>query len=289
MKFGTYYAYWEQEWKADYLYYVDKVAKLGFDILEVGAVDIGDMTDDQIKAIRDRAGEKGISMTAGMGMPKTCDMTSTDPAVRQAGMDRLKKAIVGMEKLGVTLIGGILYSYWPYDYNEPVDKPAAWARAVAGMREVAGFAADHGVTLGMEVVNRFEHYMLNTAEECIQFVKDIDRKNIRVMLDCFHMNIEEDYFGDAIRATGDLLCHFHIGEANRKVPGQGHMDWDDIGRGLRDIGYRGAVVMEPFVKPGGTVGREIKVWRDLSKGADVDRLDAEIAEALQFVKKKFLG
>ncbi len=189
----------------------------------------------------------------------------------------------------VNLIGGILYSYWPYDYTQPVDKPASWKLAVQGMRDVAGFAADHGVTLGMEVVNRFEHYMLNTAEEGIRFVKEVDRPNVRVMLDCFHMNIEEDWHGDAIRATGDLLCHFHIGEANRKVPGQGHMPWDEIGKGLRDIGYDKAVVMEPFVKPGGTVGREIKVWRDLSNGADGERLDREIAEALQFVKKKFVG
>ncbi len=289
MKFGTYYAYWTQEWKADYHYFIDKVKKIGFDILEVGAADIGAMTDDEIKAIRDHAGEAGISMTAGMGMPREYDLTSTDAACRERGMDRLRKAIVGMEKLGVNLIGGILYSYWPYDYTQPVDKPASWKLAVQGMRDIAGFAADHGVTLGMEVVNRFEHYMLNTAEEGIRFVKEVDRPNIRVMLDCFHMNIEEDWHGDAIRATGDLLCHFHIGDANRKVPGQGHMPWDEIGKGLRDIGYDKAVVMEPFVKPGGTVGREIKVWRDLSNGADEERLDREIAEALQFVKKKFVG
>lgn len=289
MRFGTYYAYWEQEWKADYIHYLDKVAGLGFDILEVGAADIGDMTDDEIKRIRDFAGEKGVAMTAGMGMPKSCDMTSTDPAIRENGMNRLKKAITGLNKLGVSMLGGILYSYWPYDYNEPVDKPAAWARAVKSMQDIAPFAEDHGVTIGMEVVNRFEHYMLNTAEEGVRFVKDVDRKNIRVMLDCFHMNIEEDHHGDAIRSVGDLLCHFHIGECNRKVPGQGHMPWDEIGQALRDVKFVGGVVMEPFVKPGGTVGREIKVFRDLSNGADEARLDEEIAESLRFVRQKFLG
>ena len=289
MKFGTYYAYWEQEWKADYLYYIDKVAKLGFDVLEVGAVDIGDMPDDQIKRIKDAAAAAGISLTAGMGMPKAFDVSSPDAATRQKGMERLRKAIVGMEKLGVPFIGGILYSYWPCDYTQPVDKPGARERGIASMKEMADFAADHNVGLMMEVVNRFEHFLLNTAEEGVAFVRDIDKKNVKVMLDCFHMNIEEDFMGDAIRLAGDLLGHFHIGECNRRVPGKGHMPWDDMGKALRDINYTGAVVMEPFVKPGGTVGSEIKVWRDLSNGASVEQMDRDIGEALKFVRKKFLG
>ncbi len=289
MKIGTYYAYWEQEWKADYLYYIDKVARLGFDILEVGAADIAGMSDDQIKRIKDLAAEKGISMTAGIGMPQNCDVSSDDPAIRENGYNRLKGAIVAMEKLGVPIIGGIIYSYWPADYTKPVDKPAVRARALASTKMMADFAADHNVNLGIEIVNRFEHFLLNTSEEGVAFVKEVDKKNVKVMLDCFHMNIEEDYLGDAIRRAGDLLGHFHIGECNRKVPGQGHMDWDDMGKALRDINYQGAVVMEPFVKPGGTVGREIKVWRDLSNGADMAKLDADIAESVKFVRRKFNG
>lgn len=289
MKFGTYYAYWEQEWKADYLYYIDKVAKLGFDLLEVGAADMSDMSDAKLKEIKDAAAAAGITMTAGIGMPQNCDVSSTDPATVQRGHDRLVKAFVALEKLGIDIIGGIIYSYWPCDYTKPVDKPGVRARAIDSTRKMADAAANHGVSLGIEIVNRFEHFLLNTAEEGVAFVKEVDKKNVKVMLDCFHMNIEEDYMGDAIRYTGDLLGHFHIGECNRKVPGQGHMPWAEMGQALRDINYRGAVVMEPFVKPGGTVGREIKVWRDLSNGADMARMDAEIGEALKFVRGKFLG
>ncbi|MCC8180062.1 MAG: sugar phosphate isomerase/epimerase [Planctomycetes bacterium] len=289
MKFGTYYAYWEQEWKADYLHYIDKVAKLGFDILEVGAHDISQMSDDEIKRIKDAAAAAGITMTAGIGMPADCDISSDDAQIVENGMNRLKGGIVAMEKLGVPIIGGIIYSYWPCDYTRPVDKPGVRARAVAGTKKIADFAADHNVVLGIEIVNRFEHFLLNTSEEGVAFVKEVDKKNVVVMLDCFHMNIEEDFMGDAIRTAGPLLGHFHIGECNRKVPGKGHMPWDDMGKALRDINYTGAVVMEPFVKPGGTVGKEIKVWRDLSNGASVEQMDKDIAESLVFVREKFLG
>ncbi len=105
------------------------------------------------------------------------------------------------------------------------------------------------------------------------------------LLDYESVDIEEDFLGYAIRATGNLLGHSHIGEYNRKVPGRGYMPWDDVGQVLRDIDYSGCVVMVPFVRMDGTVGREIWVWRDLSEGADATRLDADISEALQYVRK----
>lgn len=109
------------------------------------------------------------------------------------------------------------------------------------------------------------------------------------MLDCFHMNIEEDSFYDAIVSTGKYLGHFHVGEANRKVPGKGRIPWNEIGRALRDIGYDGGVVMEPFVCMGGGVGQDIKVWRDLSNNASPEQLDADIAESCAFLRKALEG
>lgn len=289
MKFGTYFAYWEQEWSGDYVAYCHKVAKLGFDILEVSADGLMNrMSASEVEDMKKAADDEGIGLTAGLGFPPNSDMSSADPEVRRRGLDLMGKMLPLLRKAGIDRVGGVIFASWPYDYNIPVDKPAAWARSVESMKAAADIAADNGVTLMCEVVNRFEHYMLNTSKEAVQFVKDIDKPNVKVMLDSFHMNIEEDFMGDAIRHAGPLLGHFHIGECNRKVPGKGHMPWDDIGQGLRDINYQGAVVMEPFVRMGGTVGKQIHVWHDLSDGADDAKLDADIAQALKFVKGKFL-
>jgi D-psicose/D-tagatose/L-ribulose 3-epimerase len=287
VRFGTYFAYWEQEWDADYPLYCGKAASLGFDILEIAAASLADATDRKLAELKEAASRNGIGLTACIGLPKQYDVSSADNGVRRAGLEYLRRIIAGMEKAGIHALGGITYAYWPYDYSVPVSKAGAWERSVRSVRETADFAAAHGVTLMLEVVNRFEQYLINDAREAVDFVLQADRPNVKIMLDCFHMNIEEDNMGDAIRLAGNLLGHFHIGECNRKVPGKGRMPWKEMGEALRQIGYDGAVVMEPFVRMGGTVGNNIKVWRDLSGGADNAKLDRDIAGALQFVKTAF--
>jgi D-psicose/D-tagatose/L-ribulose 3-epimerase len=162
-----------------------------------------------------------------------------------------------------------------------LDKRPAMERSIGSLRRVAPLAEALGVVLNVEVVNRFEQYLLNTSAEAIAYVREVDSPNVRLMLDTFHLNIEEDQIGAAIVAAGDLLGHFHIGEANRMPPGRGHMPWNEVVSALRQINYQGAIVMEPFLQVGGEVGRDIRVYRDLSAGLD---LDAEARDALAFTR-----
>lgn len=155
------------------------------------------------------------------------------------------------------------------------------------MKELADAAQNYGIELNCEVLNRFEQYLLNDAAEGVAFVKAVDKPNVKVMLDTFHMNIEEDDFASAIRSCEGYLGHFHIGEANRKVPQAGRMPWTEIAKALKDINYNGYLVMEPFVSPGGGVGEDIKVWRDLSDNADAAKLDQDITESVRFVREVF--
>lgn len=289
IKFGTYFAYWEQDWNTDYLKYVKKVAELGFDVLEVGAAGIVKMSDEALAALKLEAQKYNIILTAGIGLPKIYDVSSEDENIRLAGIAFMKKILDALAKADIHALGGTVYSYWPCDYSLPINKPAARIQSIKSVQELADYAAQYEITLLIETLNRFEQFLVNDAAEAIDYVKNIGKANVKVMLDCFHMNIEEDHMGDAIRNTGKLLGHFHIGECNRKVPGKGHMPWAEMGQALRDIHYEGIVVMEPFVRQGGIVGSDIKVWRDLSDGADEMKLDADIKEALQFVKNQFIG
>lgn len=286
MKIGTYFAYWAQEWKVDYFRYIEKAKQAGFDVLEVSSGILA-LSDDELTALRDAAKEAGLVLTACLGLTKDMDVSSADGATRAKGIDYMNRLFVAMDKADIRKVGGIIYAYWPCDYSQPVDKPAVRERSIKSVRELADEAARFGIELEIEVVNRFEHFLINDAKEAVQYVKDVARPNVKVMLDCFHMNIEEDNMGDAIRYAGEHLGHFHIGECNRKVPGKGHMPWEELGQALRDIGYQGYVVMEPFVKMGGGVGSDIKVWRDLSEDADEAGMDAEIAESVKFVRSKF--
>ncbi|QKI81542.1 sugar phosphate isomerase/epimerase family protein [Kroppenstedtia eburnea] len=287
MKYGVYFAYWEDSWDVDFEKYVRKVKKLGLDILEVAALGLVNLPEQKLERLKQLAEQHDIILTAGIGLPKEYDVSSTDKTVRRNGITFVKKVMDAMHQAGIHRIGGTVYSYWPVDYSGPFDKPAARKHSIESVRELAEYARQYNITLLIETLNRFEQFLLNDAEEAVAYVKEVNKPNVKVMLDTFHMNIEEDHIADAIRYTGDHLGQLHIGEANRKVPGKGSMPWTEIGQALKDIRYDGYVVMEPFVKTGGQVGRDIKLWRDLSGNATEEQLDRELAESLEFVKAAF--
>ena len=283
MKIGIYYSYWEHEWRGDYHRHIDRVADLGFDILELSCASLP--TDRaELISLRDHARDRGISLTGGHGPGVNASLCSDDPAIVSNAKAELTGHLKQLELLDAHVVGGGLYSYWPVDYNRPFDKARDWANAVRNVREMSFVAADHGVTLALEVLNRFEGYLINTSAECRRFVEEVDHPHTGIMLDTFHMNIEEDSFAGAIRTAGNLLKHVHLGEANRRVPGKGRLPWREIGNALNEIGYDGACVMEPFVMQGGTVGQQIRVWRELEQDVSEQALDADAKESLQFMR-----
>jgi D-psicose/D-tagatose/L-ribulose 3-epimerase len=289
MKYGIYVAYWLNEWAADYKKYIDKTAELGFDILEISCAAFSNQytTDAQLEELRDHAREKGVILTAGYGPGAEQNLSSANEQVVKNAFVFFRSTLEKLKLMNIKTFGGGLYSYWPVDYSKPIDKAGDWKRAVKNIGEVAKIAADCDVVLGMEVLNRFEGYLLNTCAEALQFVNEVNHPNVKIMLDTFHMNIEEDNIAGAIRLAGDKLGHLHLGEQNRKVPGKGSMPWNEIGLALQDINYQGGVVMEPFVMQGGTIGSDIKVWRDMLPDTSASILDQDARGALQFVKHVF--
>ena len=289
MKYGIYNAYWTKEWSSDYEYYIKKVKSLGFDILEISCAALQNdyTTAEQLVNLKKCAQENEIILTAGYGPTKEQNICSPDGQIVKRAMNFFTELIPKLNLMDIKILGGGLYSYWPLDMSMPMDKERDIDRAICNMRVLSKIAEEYDVTLGMEVLNRYESYMMNTCEEALAFVDAVGSSHVKIMLDTFHMNIEEDNMGAAIRLAGDKLCHLHIGEQNRRVPGKGSIAWTEVGQALRDINYQGAVVMEPFVMRGGTIGKEIKVWRDLVKNASEEILDQDAAGALQFVKQVF--
>ena len=289
MKHGIYYAYWEDMWGADYLPYIEKIAKLGFDFLEIGCTPVNDFSKETLRDLRKCADDNGVFLTGGYGPSADRNLGSANPQYVQNAKDFYAKLFENFETLGIDTIGGGLYSYWPADYTQPIDKAGDWERSVKNVREVGRMAADHGVHFCLEVLNRFEGYLLNTCAEAVQFVDQVGLPNVHVMLDTFHMNIEEDDIADAIRLAGKRLGHFHTGECNRRVPGKGRMPWREIGQALREIGYDDNVCMEPFVKMGGQVGQDIRIWHNMYDDLSEARLDRDAADAVRFQRYMFDG
>ena len=281
-KIGIYYAYWTHDWDADFHPFIDKVTGLGFDILEVNAGTIANMTSEERQRLKAHADDKNITLSHCIGLPHKYDIASEDEAIRENGIAYLEKIAQGIGEMGGGNLSGIIYSSWPATMPEgETDKRPYVERSVASMKKAIKAAEDNNVAFNMEVVNRFEQFLMNTCDEAIAYVEAVDSLNAKILLDTFHMNIEEDFIGEAIQKAGDKLGHLHIGENNRMPPGYGHIPWTEVSAALRKMNYQGYVVMEPFLMPGGEVGRDIKVFRDMS--VDLE-LDDEARKALMFIR-----
>lgn len=282
-KLGIFMNFWEKNWDADHKKYIKKAADIGFDILEFQAQPLLEMSDDHIRDMKKYADEVGIELTYSLGLDRRYDVSSLDENIRRGGVTYLQNIIRKMHVGGGTLLSGVSYAGWGTPDNMGDSKKPFWDQSVKSMKEIIKVAEECGVTYCVEAVNRFETCLINTAKEALAYVEEIDSSNIGVLLDTYHMNIEEDNIGDAIRLVGaDRLKSFHTGDNNRRAPGRGHINWDEVFGALADIGYKGRIVSEPFVMQGGEVGRDIHVYRDLIENPSEEAIDNEAKYLLNF-------
>ena len=283
-KLGIFMNFWEKNWDADHSKYIKKAADIGFDILEFQAQPLLEMSDDKIRSLRVLADEVGIELTYSLGLDPKYDVSSLDEEKRKGGVKYLQNIIKKMQIGGGTLLSGVSYAGWGTPGIVMDNKSAYLNQSIKSMREIIKCAEECGVTYCVEAVNRFETCIIHTAKEALDYAAEIDSPNIGVLLDTYHMNIEENNIGDAIRLVGDKLTSFHTGENNRTAPGRGHLDWDEIFEALADINYKGRIISEPFVMQGGEVGRDIHVFRDLVENPCEETIDKEAKYLLEFEK-----
>lgn len=292
MKFGCNYSYWQNTWKFDidqYVGMVNRLADIGFDVLEISADHLYHMSDEEIARLKAEGEKRNMEFSTNSGPAKEYDLASSKEEVRKNGIAYFEKIFENMRKIGSKILVGAIYSFWPTDFVE-TDKAAAWDRSIACLQQLSKKAGECDVTIALEVLNRNETYILTDCAEALEYVKRVGSDRVTILLDTYHMNIEEDNMYDAIRKAGKYLTHVHVGECNRKLPGMNNsIDWPEIGKALRDIHYDRYVVMEPFLLSGGEVGRDCRVFRDLSNGADEAQMDQYIKTSLEYLRKCCLG
>ncbi len=254
-----------------------QVAQMGFDILEIPLEGLDDL-DPQRGAELLKA--NGLSATACAAMGPDRDLIHPDKAIRDSGMAYIRGAVDLCEKLGITNLVGPIYATVGRTWQQtPEERAKDLDALVANLKELAAYAGDHGVILCLEPLNRFETSFINLASQAIEVVDRVDRPACQIMLDTFHMNIEEKSLGDAIRAAGPRLKHLHACENDRGAPGSGNVTWIDVAQALRDIGYDGPVVIESFTAKVKSIARAAAIWRSLAPTQD-----ALAQDGLRFLK-----
>ncbi len=260
-KLGLHAFVWTADWTATSAERaIRETAALGFDIIEASSMDFATF---DVAATRAALERHGIGITMSFGLPAEMDISSGDDERTRRGERHLLDAISIARDVGATHVCGILYSAFG-KYAAPATEDGV-ARSVDVVRTVAEKAAGSGITLGMEVVNRYETNVLNTARQGVAFCRRVAMPNVKVHLDCYHMNIEEADVAGAIRETGDMLGYFHTGDSHRGYLGSGSIDFGRVFRALLASGYEGPITFESFSSA--VVGQPLEgilgIWRNL--------------------------
>lgn len=249
----------------------------GFDWIELPVESVDDYDPVEAGAILRDCG-LNASVVAAMGPDR--DLIHEDKAIQENGMAYLRQCLDIAKTVGASNLVGPLYSAVGRTWQSTADERARdLDLLISHLQPLSEYAADCGVILGVEPLNRFETSFINLASQVIEVVDRVDRPACKVMLDTFHMNIEERSLGDAIRAVGSRMCQLHSCENDRGAPGSGHVPWDEVARALKDIGFDGPVVIESFTPKVKSIARAAAIWRTLA-----DSPDALAFNGLAFLK-----
>ena len=227
---------------------LDRVAALGFDGVELP----GEPKLLPVGKVRPMLKDRGLEASSVCGMcpgAEPGDMRYVghcDPRMRRDGIDYMKSCIDMVAGLGArTLV------FAPCQVGSPdyfaASKEEDWKRAVESFQEGGEHAEECGIYVTIEPINRYEVGLINCVDDALRMARQVNRPNIRIMADTFHMHMEEpDGIVNAIRRAGDYLKHFHVADNTREPPGMGTMPWKDILTALHDIDFQGAISFEPM-------------------------------------------
>ena len=271
LKYSLHATGWTPIWSNDYLHLIDHAKELGFDALEIPLIVVSGVDAAATKA---RASAAGIEiLCSGLCLPQA-DPTGEDEETRNNAREYVKERVRLTAEIGSSTLSGMFYSS-PGRRLMPTEEH--WERAAAALREAARFARGLGVTLGIEPLNRFENFLINTAEQAVRLREMVGEPNVGVLLDSFHMNIEEDNLYEATAKAAPYLCHFHLCENHRGEVGTGLVNFDDIFRALAEAGYSGTGGLEMF---GPVLAPAVSMWRGTP-----GPLDEVVARSLAYLRR----
>lgn len=204
------------------------------------------------------------------------------PSEQQASIDYSKTVMDMMPIYHSNLFCGPLYcSVGSMGAQSDLEKQRRRQAVIENLKTLCRYAQPRGITIAMEVLNRYETDLINTCEQAVELIEQVDSPALKIHLDTFHMNIEESDFAAAIRCAGEHLGHVHASANHRGIPGNDTIPWIQVRDALGEIGYRGDIVIESFTQQVKSIARAASIWRDLGSSETIAR------EGLQHLKTVF--
>lgn len=280
--FGVSTWLWQSPFTTKSIALFPKIKALGYDLVEIPVEDPLLIDGKMINKALD---DNGLMVSVCGAFGPTKDLTHEDEKVHLQCFKYLEQCFDLCNELGVKFFAGPMYSaVGKARLVSSEQRKKEWDLAVSNLKKVCNMAYAHGLCIGLEPLNRFESDMINTAEDVMRLVTDINHNAARVALDGFHMTIEEKNIRKAINMVGDKLIHLQVSENHRGIPGTGLTPWNDFKLGLDDINYHGGLVIESFTPEIKELAAAVCIWKTMAKSQD------EFAQqGLQFLKQTFNG
>jgi len=275
MRFGVNTYIWGATFGPSNFHLLPRLKDAGFDGIEVPILDPAAFQADAIARELDRI---GLARTAVANVPGGSSLASSDPGQRQRARDHVAACVRAARDLGATQLSGPMYT--PVGFLTGQRRTTEeWQWAVDSWQQLAPAVEAAGVEIGIEPLNRFETYFLNTAADAVRLCRAIGSPRIGILLDTFHANIEEKAIGAALREGAPHLKHLHVCENDRGVPGSGHVAWAEFFATIAAIGYDRWLTIESFGFSLGELSTAAAVWRDLASNPE-----AIAFEGLRFLR-----
>lgn len=259
IKFGASTWLWESPFTTQSIETLfPKIAQLGFDVVEIA---VEDPTLIDVKKVKSALQAHGLETVICGAFGNSRDLTNESKQVQQNGLDYIESCLDLCAELGVSFFAGPMYSaVGKARMLKPDQRKAEWDLAVNNLQKVCDMAGSRGLNIALEPLNRFESDLVNTADDVMRMVKDINHPAANVILDSFHMSIEERDVEQAIKSVGDKLIHLQVSENYRGAPGSGQTPWDAYRRGLEAINYKGIVSIESFTTDNVELAGAVCFW-----------------------------
>lgn len=265
MKIGMCMFLWTTRVGPEHQALLSDIRATGFDGVEIPVFEGAPADYHRLGSQLDALGLARTAVSA-IGDP-ALDLISPDAAVRRRAVDRMRWVLDCTAELGADRVSGPLHSVLG-QFSGSGPTADELSRAVESQQQIGEHAANVGVTVGLEALNRFECYLVNTMDDLAALVRRIGHPNIRAMYDTFHANIEEaDPIGALTRSRAEVV-HIHISENDRGVPGRGNIPWADTFAAIRSIGYDDWLTIEAFGRGLPDLAAATKVWRDFAESPE---------------------
>ena len=271
---------WTSPFNTESVSLFPKIRKMGYDAVEI-PVEYPELIDP--KPVKKALEDEGlIGIVCGAFGPSR-DLTHENPAVHQECFDYLRQCFEICNAFDARFLAGPMYSAVGKARMLPTERrKQEWDLAVTNLQKVCDMAAEHGLAIALEPLNRFETDLVNTVEDVVHLVNDINHPAAKIMVDSFHMTIEERNLESAIALAGDHLIHVQVSENYRGTPGTGLTPWKSFKAGLDKINYQGTISIESFTSEIKELAGAVCFWKNMAESQD-----AFAQDGLDFLKHLF--